>query len=767
MFQAARQATTEAESLVKHCIQCGQASETSKFCCAACETLHALQQNSLPEVQASEEYAYLDQPNFRSLYKQPMGESDYIFYAEGMHCSSCVHLLERLPSYCDSVSAARVDFAQSAVRVSLQQAGSLAKVAVTIKSLGYEPFLLAPEDRGLSQQKAENRKALRRIAVAGFCAGNTMLFVVPIYAGLAGSMKDIFNWISFLLFLPVLLYSAQSFYKGALTSLKYRVISVDLPIAVALTAGFVFSLLNLIRGDGAIYFDSTASFLFLILCARYLLKSVQKNHLASPTLKNSLTRQKYLRLKSLSARETIPFSEVKMADVLAIAPGQALPSDCQLLSENALLDLSLFNGESLPKHFTKGMTLLGGTKNLQEEILVKVQLPFNESKIGAFCQQLDQSVATKNSFMNLTDFLAQRLIVSVFALALVFFALYSAVDVSEAFNRSLALIVLACPCALAFGAPLTYGFALRKAIKLGIFVKDPNTFEKILKIKNIFFDKTGTLTEGQLKLTHTEPQALSPEIRSVILSLESHSYHPIAFALRAAWNEMTGSLNVASVKEILGYGIIGEVNGNSYELRTLGESSHEEEVAVELLENKIRIACLYFADALRTESRDTIETLRQEGLSCFILSGDRGVRCLSVGKECAIEPRNIFSELFPEDKKRILSQHADTCMLGDGANDALSLQAADVGIAVKGSVDLSLTHSDVYFTKGGLTPFLELRAIAANTRKILYRNLSISLVYNVVGAALALSGFINPMMAAILMPISSAAVVLSSLWGFR
>lgn len=755
----------QAEAL-KPCQYCQALTLQAPYCCEACRILDsAIQQIPVPEEKESP-YIYLDQPEFRKLYHQPeTADADYLFFAEGLHCSSCVHLLEKLPQFYDGVSEARVNFAASTVAVSLQPGASLAQVAYVIQELGYRPSLLNPQENPAEKYIEENRLFLRRIAVAGFCAGNTMLFVVPVYAGLAGSYMTVFNWISFALFLPILFYSARPFYQGAMNALKYRVVNVDLPITIAMLSGFGLSTVNLIRGNGDIYFDSTASFLFLILSARYLLKRVQQNYLSPSRLQEFMDSTHFTRFNG-TRRESIPLQSIQVGDILQLNPGQSLPCDGELMSNQALIDMSLFNGESLPKHFSVGMQLYAGTKVLNQPLMLKVQNAFNESKLGHLLRELDKGNSEKSNFIGVTDRLAQKLIITVFSIALGFFALYSFIDFSEAFNRSLALLVLACPCALAFGSPLTFGLALKKAQRAGILIKNSSSLERILKIKNVFFDKTGTLTEGNLSLSHSEPMVIQDDLKKVILSLESGSYHPVAFALRKAWST-DHFLAVGDFQEHLGVGIRGQVAGHNYEIKAVGESTHESEIAVEVIKDGQFIARLYFADALREDSSRAIQELKNKNLSCYILSGDKKSRVLDIARQVGVAPANSFGELYPEDKQAFVQKLTPSCMIGDGANDSLSLQSADVGISVKGSVDLSLRHADVYLTRGGLSPFLEFLKLAETTQKTLYRNLTLSLVYNLIGGVLALLGFISPMMAAILMPLSSLLVILSSLWGFR
>lgn len=754
------------DTALNSCAYCGTLSSQAPYCCNACEMLFK-HTKALPVLEKLENpFFYLDKPEFKKIYEHPHSEYNYLFYAEGLHCSSCVHLLEKLPTFYEEVISAQVNFGQSTVSVNLRDGGSLAQVAHVIAELGYTPSILAPSDNLVERHKKENRSFLIRIAVAGFCAGNTMLFVIPVYSGLAGSWATVFNWLSFALFLPILFYSAIPFYKGAWNSLKYKVVNVDLPIAIAMLSGFFASTFNLIRGSGEIYFDSTASFMFFILSARFLLKRVQQNYLSPSRLKSFFQSEKYLKVTS-DEDQVIPWSNIQVGDTLKIKAQQNLPADCTLLSDVAVIDMSLYNGESLPKTFSKGMELFAGTKSLDSEILVQISKTFENSKLGELFHQLDEGSLKKSEFIALTDRLAQKLIITVFSLAIIFFLIYMNIDASEAFNRSLALIVLACPCALAFGSPLTFGMALRKANSMGILLKNSTSLEKILKIKNVFFDKTGTLTDGALTLSHSEPAQISAKTKKMILALESSSYHPVAFALRNAWTVQGELPKVSQKSEILGSGVSGYIDGKKVEVRKMAESVHDEETAVEVIEAGQSLCRLYFTDQLRAESPQAIEELKKMGLETYLLSGDKKSRVLSTAASCGIVKENAHGELFPEDKKDILSRYQNTCMIGDGANDSLSLQTADVGIAVKGSVDLSLSSADIYFTRGGLTPLFDLFRIAHQTQRVLVRNLSISLIYNVIGGSLALLGFIDPMMAAILMPISSAIIIISSLWGFK
>ncbi len=751
------------------CLHCGSempqgaGSFRSAFCCAGCEVLYQKIPPSDPG--SDREFGYLDQSNFREIYENKKAHFQFQLYVEGLHCSSCVHLLEYIPEYDDLVLEARVQFSRSQLSLRLVPHFSLSRLVRLLKHWGYEAKFLNSEEAVHESLVKENRESLKRIAVAGACAGNIMLFVIPVYAGLTGVLADVFNWMSFVLFLPILLYSAQPFYRGTWMSLRYHVVNVDLPITIALWGGFVFSTVNLLLKRGEIYYDSTATFIFLILSARYLLKRVQQNHLAPVTVKE-LLQQGSIQRQSPTGDEIIPHQQIQVGDVLMVKPGESLPVDAVLLTESASIDLSLLNGESFPQVFSQGMHLSAGSTVLERKILVRATSLANQSRLAEMLEEIEAESLKKTALIQLTDRWAQRLIFSVFLIAIVFFAFYFPVNPQEAFNRTLALIVLACPCALAFGAPLTYGLAMKKAQSLGIWIKNGTSFDKILKVKNIFFDKTGTLTTGQLRLVRSEPAILPVDWQNAILSLERDSFHPVAFALRAAFAPQELS-QVENRNEVLGWGVQGEINGDHFSLQTLSESIHDDSLGIVLIKNKQPLCRLYFEDPLRPESKNMIEILERKGFVTSILSGDRKSRVYQVGSQCGLSNDRCAGELFPEDKKAIISGSTNTCMIGDGSNDALALAAADVGIAVKGSMPLSMHATDIYFLRGGLSPVFDLIQIAHQTRRTMFRNITLALVYNVIGGALALTGMINPLIAAVLMPISSGLIVASTLWGVR
>lgn len=760
----------EAMVLCKHCGT--QTSNENHFCCSACEILFQVQhQNWLPQSDSNFEtlkkkYIYMDHPDFMSYYVSKETPYEFVFFVEGLQCASCVHLIEKMPEFYSDVISAEINFGLSTLVVKGTESISLSHVAAIINELGYRGWPLSPNDRVVDRFKNENRAFIKKIAVAGASAGNIMMFVVPVYAGLTGGYATVFNWLSFFLFLPILFYSAIPFYKGALNSIKYHVINVDLPIAIAMLSGFIFSTVNLIRGQGEIYFDSTASFIFLILSTRFLVKRVQQKSLSESSLSQYIPIQS-VSYKTNSGIEMKPSHKIAQGDVLIIEPNQIIPADGTIYSISADLDMSLLNGESLPQSFTHGMKVFAGTRALNKPFEMLVEKVDTDTEIGHIICKLERESIQRTKFITLSETTAQWLIGIVSSCAVFFFIFYGAlVDYQEALNRSLALIVLACPCALAFGTPLTYAMALRKARERGILIKNGNVFEKMLNIKNIFFDKTGTLTSGQLSLVQFFPNDVSEEMKAVILGLESNSTHPIAFAFRKAWKEVTPS-KILNLDEKLGFGVSGLYQGASFSLESNQKREENGLMSVTLKKNNQALGYFYFSDELHKDTKDVIKELALRKLNIGILSGDRKFIVNNIATETMIKPNMVFSELSPTEKQEKLKDFENVCMIGDGANDALALQSALVGIAVKGSVSLSLNSCDVYFTQPGLKSLLFLIDISKKSQDTLKRNLFFALLYNFIGGVLALLGFINPLVAAVLMPVSSAIILGSTLWGVK
>jgi Cu+-exporting ATPase len=752
------------------CSYCGLNSGQSEYCCEACRTLDSgfkkLTENNVATIDST--FLYLDHPENQSLYNLSDKKREFKFFIRNIQCSSCVHLLEKIPEYNADCLVSRLNIGTSELHIQLNSVGKLSDIALLIENLGYEAEIIKSTEDVHTQIQSEQRNDLKRIAITAACAGNIMLFSVPIYSGSLGDLLTLFKVLNFLLFLPVVTYSALPFYRGAWTSLKLKKVHIDLPIAIALLAGFFFSVFNLVTGSDQFYFDSTASFLFLILVARFFVKKTQQKFLTPQNLKSYIKNETY----TVNSNFQSLAENIKTDDMLEVRQGQIVPVDGVLKSELAMMDTSYMSGESIPLTFTHGMKVFAGYRLMSPSIQMTCQKKINETRIAELLKNSYQNLITKSQYLNLADRLAQKLILIVFTIAVVYLFTYGFLfDFKTAFDRALALIVVACPCALAFGSPLTLAMAYKKAHLKGITVRNPDVFEKISDVKNIFFDKTGTLTDGHLDISHTWPETVSEQLKYQILELEKISYHPIAFALRKAWgsqNESHPQIEIRNHTEIFGVGMAGYIGPDYYEIKGIPDQMFQPEadMAIALHINNVVQCRIYFRDHIRPESIQTIEYLKSLNIQIFLLSGDKNKKTRTVGALCGIPSENVFSELYPEDKENIIARYSNTLMIGDGVNDSPAMSKSDVSIAVQGSIEAALNTSDVFFLRSGLRPLIDMFSIHKSIHSTLKRNLTLSLVYNFTAGTLALLGYINPLWAAILMPISSVIVVASTAWGF-
>lgn len=683
-----------------------------------------------------------------------MEQNKYLIHVNGITCASCIQKLEDLSNYNHNIKSAHVYLGQSVVEISANNTHPK-EIVQYITRLGFKAEYLENKAELFEANKKSNREHLGRIGVAGFCAGNIMLSTIPLYSGVDPQYRAMFAYLGFILFLPVVFYSAQDFYKNAWRAIKLKSLNIDLPITVALLSGFLFSTWNLFNSEfDYLYYDSTASFLFLILSARYLLAKLQQNFIATYSdtdfgLNSFYNSDSGSKLKEL----------LVAGDFLILQKGQTLPAKAKILSPSSEWSLSLISGESYPKDYQEGMIIESGAILISDQCEIEILERYKDSRIHNFQVKLDDIKKTKSDFVHFTDRFSHYFIFTVFMVAIGFGAFYAQKDSFQAFQRSLALLIVACPCALALGTPLAYVLGVYRAKQQGILIYKKDIFDRVLQIKNIFFDKTGTITQGQLSVQQVIPYDV--ELINVILNLEKVSQHPIAFALRKKYLSHYCDLGITA-REIAGVGLQGEWKGNSYRFLKNIEADRMSSV---LYKNNEPVLVCYFEDALRADSRKEIEKLSMLKKDIFLLTGDVSAVASETAQLCNI--RNVFSDQTPEMKKELVEKYQPALMVGDGLNDALALQAAHVGVSVQSSVQMSADSSDAYLLQSGVGQISILWRISQSVRSTVYTNLGISLIYNILAGYFALTGYINPLVAAVLMPISSIAILLNTLRGVR
>lgn len=778
--------------MTQRCIHCGnpiRIKAISDFCCIGCETVynwikthHLIKFYDLkskdrpirkptPVSIISDEFLYLDHAEFLSLYSwQTHDEERWMdFYLEGVHCAACVWMTEKIPQMLDHVHWVRLNLGSSVASVQITKEGSFASVASHLQKMGYHPHPIKRGESNPLQQK-ENRLFLIRIGVAAASAGNIMLLAVSVYAGASGEWANLFCWISFILFLPVLFFSAVPFYQNAWKSIRSKELSIDIPVVFGIILGFSVSTVNLFQKNDRVYFDSLSTLVLLLLSTRYLLKVAQQSANDSLLFAQFLVPAFVRKWDSkLQMFQESRLDSILLGDLIQVRAGESIPVDGEILAGSSSVNISLLTGESSPAKASSGSQVFAGTSNIEAPITIKVTQSGFNTRLGRILNSIEAIRNQKAPIASFADRVSRYFVAAVVSLSACTFLLsffHGAGwkgDWIEGLNRALAIAIVTCPCTFALITPLVFSRILGKLAKAGILVKGANTLEKLTQIQSIFLDKTGTLTSGNPQVTHWKvPRELTPSI----VAIESHSSHSIAQAiLNYLQSENVGTLpKVNEIKETLGLGIRGQIRDHWIELRRT-EEKEGSGIGVSVLKDGIKVGEIHLSDRLKSEAQEAIESFRSLGLDPWILSGDNPISVFKIAQIIDIPPDRSISRLTPEEKAEIIRKHKYVLMVGDGANDALALAQAYVGISIHSGIEMGLNAADVYIKHSNLKSIVQLLIIARETLKIVKRNLGFSILYNLITAAFALAGKINPLTAAILMPLSALTVYLSSLYG--
>lgn len=772
-------------SAPSECAHCGSpVSDGGRFCCSGCEAVHAILsarglegyyalkkagrsvRPAVPAVfsDASNTWSYLDDPGFRALYATGETGRTMRFFLEGIHCVACVWLLEKLPEFVPGIESVTVDLGESLARVRISEEGSFAKAALEFERIGYHPH---PVRSGEAEelQKRENRLALIRIGVAGACAGNIMLLALAIYGGAAGTLAERFNWVSLALFLPVLLFSAVPFYREAWAALRAGRLSIDVPVVVGILLGTATSLVNLLSGSNEVYFDSTSTLVFLLLSSRHVLKRAQQRALDSSKLLHFLAPSVARRVTG----ETVPVDALSSGELIEVRVGEAVPIDGVVEKGSSTLNCALLTGESEPTRIGIGMPAFAGTVNVEAPIQVRVTATGYSTRLGRVLRDVEDSITRKAPIVDFTNRMAHWFVAAVLVLAAAAFVLgYFSDGWIPGLNRALAMVIITCPCVLALATPLALSLSIGKAARAGILIKGADVLERLSRVDTVVLDKTGTLTTGIFQFLEWQQPEADPSVASAVAALESRSNHPIARAivkhLLAAGPRTLPE--VTGFRERIGTGVEGKVGDSFYQI-SRDDSAVGGETRVRVLRDGRPVAYAVLGDRLREDSPRAVTQLLKMGLRPRVLSGDRTAAVTGVAVRLGIPPENARGEASPEDKAEEISRIPNALMVGDGANDAAALARAYVGVAVHGGMEVSLRAADAYLSRPGVGPVAALIRIARETMRIMRRNLAFSLIYNIGAIAAALFGRIDPLFAAIAMPVSALIVFLSSIAGTK
>ncbi len=732
----------------------------------------------------SRSYQQFDDPVFSDLYVQPAadGRATVELYLEGVHCAACVWLVERLPHIQHGVAEVRLDLGRSLAVVTWNPAQvALSAVARSLDALGYPPHPFhGVELRQLERQ--EERALLLRIGVAGAIAGNVMLIAFALYGGaihgIEPAFERLFRWVSLGLSLPSVGWCAATFYRGALGALRARTVHMDVPIALGLAAGTVQGVANTVLGRGEIYFDTLTVLVFLLLGGRFVQRRQQRLAASSTELLFTLAPSVAHLVDGETTRD-VPIQSLAPGHTVEVLAGETVPADGVVCAGASTLDRSLLTGESRPEPVAVGDGIHAGTVNLSGAIRVEVGSSGAATRLGGILRLVEESASRKAPAVLLADRISLWFVVAVIGLAAVTVAVWLPLDPARAVDHAIALLIVSCPCALGLATPLAVAAAIGRAARAGILIKGGDALETLARPGRMILDKTGTLTEGRLTVVAWDGDA---DLRATVAAIGRHSSHPVAKALVHLTCDTPRDLPT-EVRELPGRGMTAMVGGRrltvgsaTFVAALVGELG--DEVAARMaavverglspllvaLDHRVA-AVAGLGDPIRADARAAVAAIAAAGWTVEILSGDHPEVVRAVARELALDPRLATGGADPEHKLAVIEAavgHAPVVMVGDGVNDAAALAAATVGIGVHGGAEATLAAADVYLTAAGVSPVVRLLAGARATFAVIRRNLALSLAYNVVTVSLAMAGLMHPLVAAVLMPLSSITVVVSS-----
>lgn len=797
------------------CVHCGlptvctsDADAAKVFCCNGCQGAYELihgwglddyyalrdQASSIggsPATGEKSRYDAFDSEAFlgaSSPRPQPDGTAVAELAVSGLHCAACAWLIENAAARTPGWSVARVKMSDHTVKVRFEPATiPLSQIARLMDRLGYG--LTPLSEKRSDHFRIENRKLLIQIAIAGFCAANAMWIAVALYAGDASGVEAghrfFLRIIGTFLGLAAVSVPGRVFFQGALASIRTSTPHMDVPVALGLSVGTIAGLVSAISGRGEVYFDSLAVLVFLLLIGRWIQFHQQHRAAKAVDLLLRITPMHAQRLTAAGEPEWVLVDALKPGDVIRVSAGESVSADGVIVSGDSMLDRSLLTGESRPVAASIGDEVSAGVLNLVRPIDVTVAATGRDSRIGRVMQSVEAAASEKVPVVQLADRIGGVFVVVVTILALIALAAWAPRGWGLAASHATSLLIVACPCALALATPLAIAVSLGRAAKRRLLIRDGSSLQQLATPGTIWFDKTGTLTEGRPRadLIYGEEADV---VRAA--SIERDCQHPTAEAIVRYFGGDDAKLPAADNVTVHRRGVTGIVDGREilagslafirsqsvsvdYTIdqavdQCLAAGSSPVVVAVD----GVATAVLGVSDPIKPGAAAVVGQLRSLGYRVGILSGDHTEIVDRVAAEIGIEPGMAIGGMSPEDKLSVVRKEKQTLapeqaasasviMVGDGANDAAALAAADVGIAVRGGAEVSLEAAPIFVASGGLDGIVELIRGAKRTSWLIRTAFAVSLTYNLVAVALAMAGQISPLIAAILMPISSVSVL--------
>ena len=768
--------------------------EERVFCCPGCQAvaqtiiagglesyyLHRSEASANPEALPGvlpDELLLLDREDIQKPFVSTSGNiSETQLLIEGITCAACGWLIEKHLKQLPGVLETSLNLSNHRLSVSWDaNQVILSDLLKTIRYIGYAAHPWQP-DIVSQQMQADNRRALRKLGVAGLLWMQVMMASMATWPefnlDLSEGMDRLLRWVSLILTTPIVFYCSTEFFTGALRDLRTRHLTMDVSVSLAIAGAYGAGIWSTFTGQGDLYFDAAGMFALFLLSGRYLERRARERTSAATTQLVNLLPASCLRLATDGSSERILLSELQQGDQLLVPPGSLIPADGRILTGSSSIDESLLTGEYLPLTKAPGDTVAAGTLNIEGPLTIEILALGEETQLSAIVRLLERAQSLKPRLAELADSVAQWFLISVLLIAAIVGLIWWQIDSSRAFWIVLSLLVATCPCALSLATPTALTAATGSLHKLGLLITKGHVLESFQKVDTVIFDKTGTLTEGKLTLKHiqTIAQLNEHECLELAAALEGHSEHPIA---RAFGRTVTAAYDVSSAP---GLGLEGTVHNKKLRI---GRPDYVSELGGYpappmpsdegqwLLLGDTQQALAWFAldDQLRPDAPALLKTCRARGWKVLLLSGDSSPMVQQIAEQLQIS--DARGGLTPDDKLQVLkelhSQGRHVLMLGDGVNDVPVLAAADISIAMGSATDLAKTTADAILLSNRLSSLVSALAIAKKTRRVIIENLGWATLYNGLVIPFAAIGWVTPGWAALGMSVSSLLVVLNAL----
>jgi len=718
------------------------------------------------------------------------GARDLLLQVSGIRCAACAWLIRSHLEKQAGVLAVQVDVDTGFCRIQWNPGEiHMSELASKLFELGYTPHLplAQAEEDG---RRHERTQSLKRLSVSGLGMMQVMMFAVGLYAGEAYGIepaaRGFLAWVSMLVSFPVLLYSGMVFFTGAWRGIRAGRPGMDLPVALAIGLAFLASCYQFFIGDGEVWFDSVVMFIFFLSLGRHVELVLRQRNIQAGTALARLLPEWADKLDAENRILRVPVLDLRPGDRVRVTAGSPFPADGVLLAGDTEVDESLLTGESVAISKKAGDSAIAGSINLTQSVDLKVVASHEQSVVSSLGRLLMTTQATRQEDRDVPNWLVPGFIGVVLLVTVAAWLYWQWQDPARAFAVALAVLVVSCPCALSLALPVVRSAASLSLLKQGILLTRPAALFDLLNVDSVVFDKTGTLTLGQPEIIKIEMNPLRSDYdpqsaMGLAAAMESHSSHALARAFRTN----TPLDGLGTVNNVPGEGLETVRSGQIIRLGKMqfvldvtnsSETAMANPVngpaadlpfpdqAIWLADSESWIARFDWADAFRPGAGQAVEALRNRGLHLSICSGDSAAKVADCARALQID--DFRSRQTPKDKILYINElkrlSKKVLMIGDGINDAPVLAAADVSITVHGASELANSAADIILTGASLNGVQKCMVAAHKAQKLVRQNIGWALIYNLSSLPLAVSGILQPWMAALGMSASSLLVVLNA-----